>query len=116
MKANKESVKTGSVDVRKEVHTEQKTISVPVTREEIVIERHAVNQSGRAGDIKSEEIRIPVSEERVTVGKETILKEEVTVGKRKVTDTKTVSGEVRSEELVVETEGKAKVTDGRKKS
>lgn len=113
LKANKERVQTGSVDVRKEVHTEQKTISVPVQREEIVIERRSVNQAGRAGDIKSEEIRIPVSEERVTVAKETVVKEEVKVGKRTVTGNETVTGEVRSEELIVETDGKAKVRDER---
>ncbi len=111
LKANKETVKTGSVEVRKEVHTEHKTITVPVQREEIVIERHTVNESGRAGDIKAEEIRIPTKEERITVGKETVVKEEVTVGKRTVQGTETVSGDVRSEELIVETEGKAKIRD-----
>ena len=113
LKANKERVQTGSVDVRKEVRTEQKTITVPVQHEEIVIERRSVNQAGRTGDIKAEEIRIPVSEERVTVGKETVVKEEVKVGKRTVTGNETVSGEVRSEELIVETDGKAKIRDDR---
>ena len=112
--ANKEQVKTGSVGVRKEVHTEQKSIVVPVESEEIVIERHSVNQGGRPGDIQREEIRIPVKEERVAVGKETVVKEEVSVGKRKVQGQQEVTGEVRSEELIVETDGKAKVRDEKK--
>jgi uncharacterized protein (TIGR02271 family) len=110
LKANKETVRTGDVTVRKEVHTEQKTLNVPVTREEVVIERHAVNKSG-GGAIKAEEIRIPTKEERVNVSKEAVVTEEVSVGKRKVQGTETVGGEVKKEELVVETEGKAKVRE-----
>jgi len=109
LKANKETVQAGEVEVRKEVHTEHKQITVPVEREEVVIERRPVGAKAAVGDIKAEEIRIPVKEEHVKVSKEAVVNEEVTVGKRKVQDTQTVSGEVRKEELVVETEGKAKV-------
>jgi len=113
--ANKETVKAGEVNVRKEVHTEQKTITVPVEREEVVIERRAVSGKAVTGDIKAEEIRIPVKEERVHVSKEAVVTEEVSVGKRKVQDTKTVTGEVKKEEVVVETEGQAKVRSSDKK-
>ncbi len=109
LQPRKEQVKAGEVEVRKEVHTEHKTVNVPVEREEVVIERRPVGGRAAAGDIKAEEIRIPVKEEKVSVGKEAVVKEEVSVGKRKVRDNKTVSGQVRSEELVVETEGDAKV-------
>jgi len=115
LKANKETT-SNAVGIRKEVHTEQKPITVPVQREELVIERRAVNKSGNPSDIDTDEIRIPLKEEHVTVGKETIVKEEVSIGKRVVTDNKTVTGEVRSEELVVDSDGKTKVTDTRKKS
>jgi uncharacterized protein (TIGR02271 family) len=108
LRADKERVNTGEVEVRKEVHTERKQISVPVEREEVVIERRPAG--GRAtGAMKSEEIRIPVKEERVHVTKEPVVKEEVTVGKRKVRDTKTVGGDVKKEELVVEQKGGARV-------
>src|SRR5207237_6351529 len=105
LKANKTPVQTGDVEVRKEVHTEHKTIQVPVEREEVVIERKPVCGTARVGEINSEEIRIPVKEEKVNVEKEAVVKEEVTVGKRTVQDTQTVSGDVRREELKVETEG-----------
>lgn len=107
LRANKE-VETGEVEIRKEVHTEHKQFTVPVEREEVVIERRAV--SGTAGgDIKAEEIRIPVKEEHVKVSKEAVVTEEVRVGKRKVRDTETVSGNVRKEELKVESKGTARV-------
>ena len=98
----------GEVQVRKEVRTEHKQISVPVEREEVVIERRPA--SGRAtGEMKAEQIRIPVKEERVKVTKEPVVKEEVTVSKRKTRDTRTVSGDVKKEERVVEQKGQARV-------
>jgi len=109
LKANKEMVSKGDVRVRKEVHTSHEQVTVPVEREEVVIERRPANGRGGAGDIKAEEIRIPVKEERVNVGKETVVKEEVSVGKRKTRGTQTVEGDVRKEELVVEPQGGARV-------
>ena len=105
LKANKREEKTGDVPVRKEVVTEHKTLTVPVEREEVVIERRPAGGRAAAGSIKAEEIRIPVREEKVNVTKESVVKEEVSVGKRKVRDTKTVEGDVRREELRVESGG-----------
>jgi len=109
LQATKHPVKTGEVSVRKEVHTEHKTIDVPVEREEVVIERRPVGEHATGAGIRPEEIRIPVKEEQVNVTKETVVKEEVTVGKRKVQDTETVAGTVRKEELKVEETGNVEV-------
>jgi len=108
--AQKRPVETGEVRVRKEVHTEQQTVNVPVTREEVVIERHPASGRATSGDIRAgEEIRIPVKEERVEVTKQPVVKEEVTVGKRQVHETEQVSGTVRKEEVKVEQEGDVNV-------
>jgi len=106
----KRPVKKGEVEVRKEVVTEQRHITVPVEREEVVIERRPAGGRAAAGDLHAEQIRIPVSEEEVEVHKEAKVREEVTVGKRKVTGTETVGGTVRKEELRVEEEGDVDVT------
>jgi len=109
--AEKRPVQTGAVNVRKEVHTETKTIEVPVQREEVVIERTPVH--GRAASEatirEGEEIRIPVSEEQVDVSKRAVVTEEVKVGKRVVQDTEKVSGQVRKEEVHVEQTGDVNV-------
>src|SRR5215211_5275790 len=42
--ATKERVKAGEVRVRKDVVTEEKSVEVPVTREEAVVERHPVSE------------------------------------------------------------------------
>jgi uncharacterized protein (TIGR02271 family) len=109
LKPRKETVPAGEVGIRKVVRTEHRTVTVPVEREEVVVERRPASGRAVGGDIRAEEIRIPVREERVKVDKEAVVREEVHVGKRKVQDQKTVSGDVRKEELVVDSEGSARV-------
>ena len=111
LNVGKDKVKTGDVGIRKEVHTEHKQITVPVEREEIVIEHHKTGGKAVKGEIGAEEIRIPISEERVHVTKEAVVTDEVSIGKKKVTEQKTVGADVRKEELIVESEGKAKVRE-----
>jgi uncharacterized protein (TIGR02271 family) len=113
LEARKQPVETGEVKVRKEVHTEHKSMDVPVQREEVVVERHAPTGRGATSDIKEgEEIRVPVTEEQVAVEKKPVVKEEVTVGKRVVQDTERVGGEVRKEDVRVEREGDVDVREG----
>jgi uncharacterized protein (TIGR02271 family) len=109
--AEKQPVEAGEVRVRKDVHAETKTLEVPVQREEVVIERTPVHgrtsPEGIAEDdiSESDEIRIPVHEEKVRVGKDTVVTEEVKVGKQTVQNTEQVSGQVRKEEVKVEQKG-----------
>ncbi len=109
LRVHTDRVSLGDVRLRKEVVTEMQTVQVPVTREELVIERHAVAgntaANGQIGD--ANEIRIPLSEERASIDKSTVVREEVSVGKRSVEDVREVSNEVRHEELIVDDQTKA---------
>ena len=111
LRAQKERVKAGEVRVRKEVVSEERTIEVPVTREEVVIERRPAAEGRTAsGDIDDdEEIRIPLMEEEVRVEKTPVVREEVTLKKRQVQDTEAVSDTVRREEARIERTGEANV-------
>jgi len=113
LQVHKQNVQTGEVSVRKEVHTEQKTVQVPVMKEEIVVERHAVSgHQAASSDIKGgEEIRIPVREEQVQVEKKPVVREEVSVGKQQVQENEQVSGTVRKEEIKVEKKGDVDVKE-----
>jgi uncharacterized protein (TIGR02271 family) len=104
LRVHKERVARGEVRLRKEVRTETQNVQVPVTREEIVIERNPVEGEHRAaGAIGSDQgIRVPLTEERVQVEKVPMVREEVNVGKRTVSNTQNVSDQVRREELEVE--------------
>ena len=101
---NKQRVQHGEARVRKEIVTETRSFDVPVTHEELVIERHAVTGDGVVDDepIADETIRIPLTEEKVTISKQTLIKEEVEVGTRRVEDIEHVSDTVRHEELRVD--------------
>jgi uncharacterized protein (TIGR02271 family) len=117
LRVHKERVQRGEIRIRKEVVPEQQTVQVPVTREEVYIERRpgeAREATGaQIGDNK--EIRVPVSEEQVHVEKRPVVREEVAVGKRAVQENRNVSDTVRHEELQVEQEGDVRVDDRKKK-
>jgi uncharacterized protein (TIGR02271 family) len=107
LQARKETVPAGEVVVKKDVETEHKTMNVPVTKEEVFVERRPVpNEPAARGPIRaSEEVRIPVTEERVEVEKRPVVKEEIVVGKHPVQENKTVEGTVRKEVAKVERKG-----------
>ncbi len=110
LRVHKERFAQGEVRLRKEVVTGQQNIEVPVTREELVIERHPGSEATPAGQIGTDsEIRIPLTEEHVDVEKLPTVREEVEVGKRSVEETQQVSDQVRHEELRVEKDGKVDV-------
>lgn len=94
---------TTEATITKEPVTETKTVEVPVTHEEVTVERRPANQSGAAErPVESRtEIKVPVSKEEVQVTKEPYVKEEVVVKKEPVTETKTVSDTVTSERVDV---------------
>jgi uncharacterized protein (TIGR02271 family) len=107
LRTRKTSVETGQVSLGKEVVEEQRTVDVPVTREEVYVERHAVDRrpSDRPVTEAEQTIEVPVREERVELEKQPVVYEEVGVGKREVTETESVSETVKREEARIEKEG-----------
>src|SRR5207237_9218058 len=88
LRARTEPVQTGEVTVGKDVVTEHRQMDVPVRREEVVVERHPVEERPAHGDItEGEEIRVPVREEQGHVEKQPVVYEAVEVGKRQVQET-----------------------------
>lgn len=112
---NKEKYRAGSVQIGKRVETHQETVSVPVQREEVIIERHPVsNPQPVQGDVLSgsgtETVRVDLEAERAQVSKQAFVTEEVEVGKRVVTEQQTVTDTVGREVLEVNQTGDVKVT------
>jgi uncharacterized protein (TIGR02271 family) len=111
LRTYKERVQRGEVRLRKDVITENQSVQVPVTREELLVERGPASGEAHAGDIGTDqEVRIPLSEERVRAEKQPVVTEEVRVGKRGVQSTENVSDNVRHEELRVEKDGDVDVS------
>ena len=108
-------VQTGDVEFSKEIIEEQKIVDVPVTREEVVIERRTLNNEHCDSPITDEEtIRIPVSEERVDVEKRTVLTGEVSAHVRDVEGTEHVEETLKREEARVNKIGHPDVVDSEK--
>ena len=89
--------------VTKEPVTETKTVEVPVTHEEISVERRPASGSTAAErPVQSRtEIKIPLKKEELEVTKQPYVKEEVVVKKKPVTETRRVSDEVTTEKVKV---------------
>lgn len=118
LEVDKQKLQTGEVRIGKRIVEETETVEVPVTREEITIERRPVTDRRVVdGDLDvtltEEEIVIPVTEEQVMVNKDTRVVEEVEVHKEAITEEKRISETVRREELDVDTTGGVHVDDTR---
>jgi uncharacterized protein (TIGR02271 family) len=104
-------VRTDEVTIAKEPVTETKTVEVPVTHEEVRVERRppsmtdtesmAAETGSRPVESRTE-VRVPVTSEEIEVTKRPYVKEEVVVTKEPVTETRTVSDTVRSERVDTE--------------
>jgi uncharacterized protein (TIGR02271 family) len=107
LRVTKQREATGKVRLRKYVVTEQQQMTVPVQREEVRVEREPITEANvdaatRGPDISEAEHEVTTYEERPVVSKEAVPKERVRLEKDTVTDTETVEGEVRKEQIEVE--------------
>jgi len=109
LSVDKTRVASGTVRIGKRVVSEQQSVDVPVSHDELVIERHKLDDGAVGGAIgDSKTISVPLSRDEVRVGKETYATEEVEIGKRAVGGTERVLETVRHEELVVDGDDKLK--------
>src|SRR5690349_2103071 len=110
MRVGTASEETGRVRLRKYVVTETVTQQVPVSHEEVRLEREPITGSnlGQAMDgpeISEEEHEVTLHAERPVVETEAVPVERVRLAKEQVTGEETVSGQVRKEHIETETDG-----------
>ena len=107
----------GRARLRKYVVTEQQSVQVPVTREEVRVEREPVSGTNRAAALKDAdfsegEVEVTLHEERPVVEKEAVPVERVRLDKDTVRDQERVSADVRKEEIEVDGAQGTGVTGG----
>ncbi|BBG04350.1 MULTISPECIES: DUF2382 domain-containing protein [Pseudonocardia] len=107
LRVGTEAEETGRVALRKYVVTEDQTVTVPVSHEEVRLEREPITDDGTAGSarpgvIGEEEQEITLHRERPVVDKTTEAVEKVRLGTRTVTEEEQVSGTVRKEQIDVD--------------
>ncbi len=108
LRVGTQSAETGRARLRKYVVTEQQTQTVPVSHEEVRIEREPITEDNRGASadgpgISEEEHEVVLHAEKPMVEKETVAVERVKLGTETVRDEETVTGEVRKEQI--ETDG-----------
>lgn len=106
MSTGTERVESGRARLHKYVVTEEQQVTVPVSHEEVRVEREPISEAdrGRADDggIGEEEQEVVLHEERPVVQKETVPVEKVHLDTETVTEEQTVSGEIRKEQVEVD--------------
>ncbi|MDN4525958.1 YsnF/AvaK domain-containing protein [Fictibacillus fluitans] len=108
LEIDKRREQTGEVNVNKNVVEEHQSVDVPVEHEEVYVERRPVNDVDRtdAGTIgDNDEIRVPLTEERLEVNKKPVVSEEIVVGKKKVTENQHIDETTRREEADIDRDG-----------
>jgi uncharacterized protein (TIGR02271 family) len=107
LRVGKTQRERGKARLRKYVVTEQVEQTVPVQREEVRVEREPITDSNvdeaRSGpEISEEEHEVVLHEEEIVTEKRAVPKERVRLDKETVTDERTVSEEVRKEQIEAE--------------
>jgi uncharacterized protein (TIGR02271 family) len=109
----KRQVSAGEVGIRKNVETRHVEQEVPLTREEVTVERRPLSADSNIGDVRinDDEIRVPVMREEAVVEKRMVPVEEIIIRKTAVRDTETVGAELRRERVDVDESGVRARTD-----
>lgn len=106
LNVSKKEVTYKEATLVKEPLTERKTVEVPIIHEELIVERRPPTEATTSqSELKPpvttrEEIKIPLKKEEVEVKKEPYVKEEVVIKKKRIEESKTITEDVKSEELV----------------
>ena len=83
-------IEAGAARIQKRVVSEDRVLEVPVTEEQIRVERRVVDRAADAGDVEAFEeivIEVPLTQEDVELRKQTRVGEEVVVTKEAVQHT-----------------------------
>ena len=116
LRVGTERVEAGRARLRKYVTSETETRTVPVSREEVRVEREPITDANmpKAMDgpaISEEEHEVVLSEERPVVAKEAVPVERVRLDTDTVTEQATVTEEVRKEQIDMDGVSDARGTD-----
>ncbi|WP_375406626.1 DUF2382 domain-containing protein [uncultured Amnibacterium sp.] len=116
LRVGTQQVESGRVRLRKHVVTEQQTVTVPVSHEEVRLEREPITDANRGDalsgpDLSEEEHEVVLTEERPVVQKETVPVERVKLATETVTEQQQVTETVAHEEIDTDTDTDIAGTD-----
>lgn len=111
---DRERYVAGEVEIGKRVETRTERMEIPLQREEVYIERHAVDAQPVDGAVLGEAtkpVRVELEAEQAWVEKQAYVAEEVEVSKRTTTEQQTFTDMVRREVLDVRQSGETNAGD-----
>lgn len=108
----KKWLKTGDVKIYRETYTREKSFTVPLLREELVIEKKTLALASLEDkDTPSEVIRILLSEEQVELTKRLVALEDVSIYKQQLQDIQHIEEILKKEECKIRISGSPEVRD-----
>jgi uncharacterized protein (TIGR02271 family) len=104
LRVGTEQRESGRARLRKHIVTENVSTTVPVSRDEVTVEREPISDANRGEamsgpDLSEEEHELTLTEERAVVHKETVPVERVRLGTETVTEQQQVDETVRKEQI-----------------
>jgi len=104
MRVGTEQHESGRARLRKYIVSEDVSTTVPVSHEEVTLEREPITEANRGdamagGDLTEEEHEVTLTEQRAVTDKETVPVERVRLGTETVTENQQVEGTVRKEQI-----------------
>ena len=101
-------VETGDVTLHKDIVEEERSVDVPVSHDQVIIEQRTVDHKPTDEPITADEtIHIPVTAEKIDVEKHTVVTGEISAHKRSVQETEQVHEVLRKEVADIESHGTA---------
>jgi uncharacterized protein (TIGR02271 family) len=111
LRVGTETEVAGKARLRKHVVTEHQQVTVPVSHEEVTLQREPITDANRGAAyegpaISEEEHEVTLHAQRPVVDTEAVAVERVRLDTQTVTEQETVGGEVRKEEIELDTDGR----------
>ncbi len=103
----KREVQAGEVSIHKDVVVEEETVTVPVRRERVRVERRDINPDRPAmnASFQEETVTVPLRAEEVDINKRAVVDEEVIIHKDEIEEERRVAEPLRREEVDIRTSG-----------
>jgi uncharacterized protein (TIGR02271 family) len=111
LRVGTQTEEVGRARLRKHVVTEHQQVTVPVSHEEVTLEREPITDVNRGAAydgpaISAEEHEVTLHAERPVLDTEAVAVERVRLDTQTVTAQETVGGQVRKEEIELDTDGR----------
>lgn len=108
----KKWIQTGEVNIYRENFIEEKNFTVPITREELIIEKKvSPSYPSEHNVVPTETIRIVLSEEEVKFTKHKIALEDVSVYKQRIQEIKHIEETLKREKAKINVSGSPKIKE-----